>query len=86
MTYYSAKQSFSSKGIFIGYLDGYATFQLENDDIIDFEQIDKKILTEYNLKNEDFKNKHFEIYYTEIFDDLDDEDFIVFRLDDLKLL
>ena len=33
-----------------------------------------------------FKNKAFEIYYTEIFDDLDDEDFIVFRLDDLKLL
>ena len=86
MNYYNAKQSLSSKGLFIGYLDGYATFQLENDDVIDFEQIDKKILAEYDLKNGDFKNKTFEIYYTEIFDDLDDEDFIVFRLDDLKLL
>ena len=86
MNYYSAKQSFSSKGLFLEYLDGYVTFQLENDDIIDFEQIDKKILEEYNLKNEEFKNKYFEIYYTEIFEDLDDDDFIVFRLDDLKLL
>ena len=86
MNYYNAKQSFSAKGLFIGYLDGYATFQLENDDIIDFEQIDKRILAEYNLKNDDFINKSFEIYYTEIFDDLDDEDFIIFRLDDLKLL
>ena len=56
MNYYNAKQSLSAKGLFIGYLDGYATFHLENDDIIDFEQIDKRILAEYNLKNDDFKN------------------------------
>ena len=86
MNYYSARQSLSSKGLFIGYLDGYATFHLENDDIIDFEQIDKRILADYDLKNGDYKNKTFEIYYTEIFDDLDDEDFIIYRLDNLKLL
>ncbi len=86
MNYYNAKQTLSSKGLFIGYLDGYATFHLENDDIIDFEQINKRILTEYDLKNGNFKNKFFEIYYTEIFDDLDDDDFIVFSLDDLKLI
>ena len=86
MNYYNAKQSLSAKGVFIGYLEGYATFQLENDDIIDFEQVNVKILDDYNLKNNHYKNKFFEIYYTEIFDDSDEEDFIVFRLDDLKLL
>ena len=86
MNYYSAMQSLSAKGMLIGYLDGYATFQLENDDIINFEQINKKILSAYDLKSNQYKNKIFEIYYTEIFDDLDDEDFIIFRLDDLKLL
>ena len=61
-------------------------FQLENEDMIHFEQIDKKILSVYDLKSNQFKNKTFEIYYTEIFDNFDDKDFIVFRLDDLKLL
>ncbi len=57
MTYYNSNQSLSAKGLFIGYLDGYATFHLENDDIIDFEQIDKKILKEYDLKMETIETK-----------------------------
>ena len=54
--------------------------------VIYFEQIDKKIERVHNLKRNHHKNKFFEIYYTEIFDDLDEEEFIIFRLDDLKLL
>lgn len=86
MNYYNARQSFSSKGLFVGYLEGYVTFHLENDDIIDFEQIDNRILKDYDLKNGNYKNKTFEIYYTEIFGESADKDFIIYRLDDLKLL
>ena len=42
MKYYNSNQSLSAKGVFIGYLAGYATFQLENSEVIYFEQIDKK--------------------------------------------
>ena len=86
MNYYNAKQSLSAKAMLVGYLDGYATFQLENKDLINFEQVDKKVLHVYDLKSNQYKNKFFEIYYTEFFDYLDDEDFIFFRLEDLKLL
>ena len=86
MNYYNAKQSLSAKGMFIGYLEGYATFHLENDEIIDFEQVNKRILNVYDLKNNEFKNKFFEIYYTEVYDDLSDDDFIFYKLEDLKLL
>ena len=86
MKYYNSNQSLSAKGVYIGYLAGYGTFQLENSEVIYFEQIDKKIERVHNLKRNHHKNKFFEIYYTEIFDDLDEEEFIIFRLDDLKLL
>jgi hypothetical protein len=86
MNYYNDKQSLSDKAIFIGYLEGYATFQLENDDIIDFDQINEKIFSAYDLKEPDFKNRSFEIYYTEIFDDSEDDNYIIYRLEDLKLL
>lgn len=86
MNYYNTNQSFSAKAIFIEYKNGYAIFQLENNEVIEFEQIDKKIIEVHDLKNQELKYKPFEIYYTEIFDDIDDEDFIIFRLDDLKQL
>ncbi|MBT7623746.1 MAG: hypothetical protein HN595_04385 [Flavobacteriaceae bacterium] len=86
MKYFNSNQSLYSKGIFIGCIEGYATFQLENNEIIYFEQINKKIEHHYDLKSNRYKNKSFDIYYTEIFDDLDEEEFIIFRLDDLKLL
>lgn len=86
MNYYSAKQSITIIGDYIGYENGEYVFHLENGDVIDFDQISTTILNEFNLKSNDFKNKTFEIMYSENFDDLDDEDIVIFKLEKLKLI
>ncbi|WP_442265817.1 hypothetical protein ACSIGC_16190 [Tenacibaculum sp. ZS6-P6] len=86
MNYYSTEQSMSAFGVYAGYKDGYYTFVLENNDIIDFDEINKMILVQFDLKSNEFKGKKFEIIYKEIIDDLDDEDFVVFKLQEIKLI
>ena len=68
------------------YLAGVKLDFLENDEIIDFEEVHKRILNDYDLKNNEFKNKLFQIYYTEVYDDLSEDAFFFFKLEDLKLL
>lgn len=86
MNYYSAKQNITITGTFIGFINGTCTFHLENNDIIDFDEVNIKIFEEFDLKSIKFKNKVFEITYSENFDDIDDEDIVVFKLEQLKLL
>lgn len=86
MSYYTAKQTMTFEGVYVGYIEGGYVFHLENDDIIDFDQINPKILEEFNLKSAEYKNKNFQISYSENFDDVDDEDVVVFKLESLKLL
>ena len=86
MNYYSAEQSMTSIGVYKGYTNGYFIFKLDNNDIIDFEEINKMILVKFDLKSDALKGEKFEIEYKEIFDDLDDEDFIVLKLENLNLL
>lgn len=86
MNYYNAEQTVTLKGVFKEYINGAFSFELENKDNIDFEEIDKNVLLKYNLKSNIFKNKSFNITYKEIFDDLDDDDFVVFKLENLELL
>ncbi len=86
MNYYSAKQNITITGTFIGFINGTYTFHLENNDIIDFDEINTKIFEEFDLKSTSLKNKVFEIIYSENFDDIDDEDIVVFRLEKLNLL
>lgn len=88
MSYYNTKQTITFKGVFVGYIEGGYVFHLENDDIIYFDQINLNILKEYNLKSGEYKNKNFEITYSENFDDLDkdEEDMVIFKLENLKLL
>ncbi|MFY7670817.1 hypothetical protein ACOSP6_06980 [Tenacibaculum sp. MEBiC06402] len=86
MRYYNAEQSVSVEGIFRSYENGYYKFELNNGDDIDFEQINNKILHLYDLKSKEYVGKLFSIEYIEIIDDLDDEDFIVLKLNNLKLL
>ncbi len=78
-------QSVTSIGVFKEYSNGYFIFELENGDILDFEQINKNILSEFDLKNNQFKNQRFEVVYKEIIDE-DDEDFMVFKIDKLVKL
>ncbi len=86
MNYYSTEQSMTSIGVYMGYKDGYYSFVLENNDVIDFEEINKIILVKFDLKSDELNGKKFEIVYKEIIDDIDDEDFIVLKLDSINLL
>lgn len=86
MNYYNTEQTVILKGIFKEYSNGAFSFELENKDIIDFEEVNKDLLLKYDLKSNTFKNKIFLITYKEIFDDLDEDDFVVFKLENLELL
>ncbi|CAM1346345.1 hypothetical protein [Tenacibaculum crassostreae] len=86
MAYYNSQQTVTLVGVYQGYTNGYYVFELENGDIIDFEQINKKNLEAFDLKSSAFKNKKFKITYKEIFDDVDDENLVIFKLDNLQLL
>ncbi|WP_237275784.1 hypothetical protein [Tenacibaculum ovolyticum] len=86
MNYYSAKQNITIIGTFLGFIKGTYTFHLENNDIIDFDEINIKIFEEFDLKSTSIKNKIFEITYSENFDDIDDEDIVVLKLEQLKLV
>ncbi|WOC40330.1 hypothetical protein [Polaribacter sp. HL-MS24] len=86
MNKYSKPTSITISGQFVGYLHGGYVFHLENEDIIDFDQINPKVLEAFDLKSNAFKNKTFEIVYSEIFDDLDDDDLVIFRLEKLTLI
>ncbi|TCI90978.1 hypothetical protein [Tenacibaculum sp. M341] len=86
MIYYSTEQQITSKGVYAGYKEGYYVFILDNNDIVDFEQIKKALLIQFDLKSEKLKGHRFEIEYKVIVDDIDDEDFIILKLNNLKLL
>lgn len=83
---YNSQQQVTLVGVYQGYTSGYYVFELENGDIIDFEQINKKNLEHFDLKSPTLKNKKFKITYKEIFDDVDDDDLVIFKLDNLELL
>lgn len=83
MNYFNTEEVKNEEGVFVKYHDGYFTFQLSFDELIVFEEVSTEVLQEYNLKSNDFIGIPFKITYKEIISDLDDEDFIIFRL--LKL-
>ena len=86
MNYYSAEQLMESVGVYSGYKDGYYTFILENSEVVDFEEINKMLLVQFDLKSDKLKGRKFEVVYKEIIDDLDDEDFVVLKLEELKII
>ncbi|MCH2032430.1 MAG: hypothetical protein MK202_02830 [Tenacibaculum sp.] len=50
MVYYRAEQLMESVGVYSGYKDGYYTFILEDNEVVDFEEINKMLLVKYDLK------------------------------------
>lgn len=86
MNSYNDQQLVTTVGVFKEYANGYFTFELENGDLIDFEQINKNVLADFDLKSNQFKSQKFEITYKEIIDDLDDDDFVVFKINSLTLI
>lgn len=86
MKYYSAYQDASMEARFLYYENGYYYFKTINNEEVIFEQINSAVFEKFNLKSSEYNNKFFTVFYTEIMEDIDDEDFIILRLDDLNLI
>ena len=86
MTYYQTEEQVFTTGKFVTYGYGYYSFELGNQELLVFEEIKKELLNKYDLRTNQFEGKYFEIAYTIVTEDLDDEDFVVLRLNDLTLV
>ncbi|MGH1384693.1 hypothetical protein [Kordia sp.] len=86
MIYYDTHQRKSEEGVFIKYNNGYYTFQFSFEERIIFEQIERNVLEDYNLRNDEYIGATFNITYEEIINDIDDEDFIIFKILELELI
>ena len=83
MRYYQSTEQVKIDGTFITYAYGYYTFELDGGEVLAFDEIEKGVLEKYNLKSGKCNGLRFEILYSIIIDDMDDEDFVILRLDDL---
>lgn len=84
MSFYSLIETRSERATFDTFHDGYFTFILESDEAIVFEEINRFILEKYDLRNVEFRGKKFDITFSENIEDLDDEDFVIYRLEKLN--
>lgn len=72
--------------VFKSYKNGYYTFLFENGEDMVFEEIHPKALYQYNLKtNTSFIGKTFNLTFSEVFEDSED-DFVIYRIESLKLI
>ena len=83
MPYYQTTQKIVAKGVFITSAFGYFSFELDNKELLFFEEVNCEVLEKYDLRSEKFSNHLFKLFYTIIVDDLDNDDFVTLRLDDL---
>ena len=86
MIYYSTEEIRIEEGVFIKHLDGFYSFQFSFDELVVFEEINASVLEEFDLRTEEFVGATFEVTYKEIINDLDDDDFLIFRIIELKLV
>ena len=85
MRYFESREQVTVEGIFINYANGYYSFEVDGSELLAFDEIEKEVLEKYDLKSDQFNGQKFEICYSIIIDDMDDEDFVILRLDDLKI-
>jgi len=83
---YQSNEQIKTEGTFLNFADGYYNFELNDGELLAFEEVSLRVKKEYDLKSNDFKKQKFEILYSIIIDDSDEEDFIILRLDNLKIL
>lgn len=74
-----------AEGVFEKAHDGYFTFMMEDGERITFEKVHSKVMLDFDLSTNAFVGKRFEISYTEEVDD-EDEDFIIYQINNLKLV
>ena len=82
MSAYNLRETKTGTATFYKYDNGYYTFILDNEDAIVFEEINKSVLDEFDLKSSLLKNKRFRVTFTETVQD-DDEDMVIYRLEKL---
>ena len=86
MNYYNTEETRTEEGIFIKHSNGYFTFRFSFDEKIVFEEISTAVLEEFNLRSDEYIGSSFEVTYKEILNDLDDDDFLIFRIMKLRLI
>ena len=71
---------------FLSYEDGFYTFLFENGEEIVFDEVHPRVLSQFDLKNdESYINQSFKINFVEVAGDTD-EDFVIYRVQSLKPL
>ena len=73
-------------GIFKRHHNSYYTFKLTNGKTIVFERIDSKILKEFQLRTDKYIDMLFNIEFTEVYDDFESDEFMIYRLEKIDLL
>ncbi|MBV7267743.1 hypothetical protein [Winogradskyella luteola] len=86
MNYYNTEEIRTEEGVFVKHHNGYFTFQFSFDELIVFEEVNTTVLEKFDLHSKEYVGSTFEVTYKEIINDLDDEDFLTFRIMELKLI
>jgi hypothetical protein len=83
MNYFNTEEIRIEEGVYMNYHNGYFTFRFSFDELVVFEEVKTEVLEAFDLRSEKYIGTTFMVTYKEIINDLDDEDFLTFRL--LKL-
>lgn len=86
MVYHQTEELAYTVGKFVTYGYGYYSFELGNEELLVFEEINKELLQKYDLKTGEHEGRYFEIAYSILTEDLNDEDFVVLRLNNLTMV
>jgi EAL domain-containing protein (putative c-di-GMP-specific phosphodiesterase class I) len=73
-------------GVFKKHLNNYYTFKLESGEKMIFEQINKSMIKDFELRSDKHINMVFNITFSEVFDDFGSDDFQIYKLEKLELL
>ena len=71
---------------FLSFKEGFYTFLFENGEELIFDEIHPRVLNQFDLKNDtSLINKSFRITFIEVSEN-NDEDFVIYRVENLKPL
>ena len=86
MDYYNNEEVRTEEGVYVKHHNGFFTFRFSFDEIVVFEEVNTAVLEKFDLRSDEYIGAVFEVTYKEIFDDLDEDDFLIFRIMKLRLL
>jgi uncharacterized cupredoxin-like copper-binding protein len=69
-----------------GYEDGTYYFTDSNDDLFEFQQVEKAVLKEFDLMSNTFENKKFKVTYKTVEEEVDDEEYTSYVITALTLI